>query len=164
MKRIIGIILLIMAFTLTLSGCSKNNNTADALDAAPWYTSSRIVGFYFYYPSGSLSDSDYLITKEGHNYIVTVNSMVKNPETTEISEQELEELNDILFDYGVYKWDGFSKTLPITLLTSANNRFTIRVIYENYATISAQGDHVFPEGYSDAENAILDFFRDIFAD
>lgn len=122
----------------------------------------KIVGFYFYYPSGSMPDNYYEIVKQEDGFMLTgVGDHRYGSFEVGIDEDALDALHRIIAKHSISAWHGFDQTAPSTMLTSANNRFSISIVYDNQTEISASGDHAFPDGYEAAEKALLQFFDEL---
>lgn len=118
-----------------------------------------IVSFLFYYPSETMPDNYYEISKDGNAFRLTGNDAVHGVINMALDEEALSDLQDIVAAHRIAQWNGFDETAPENRVTSANNRFVLFIAYDDFSTIFAQGDHVFPEGYRDAEREFLMFFN-----
>ena len=126
-------------------------------------TSDKIVKFYYYYPSGNMPDNDFRIIKEDGGFVLEENTyewfggtdVSLNSKKYPIDEDALRELQGIVVEHDIVSWDGFDKQAEE--ITTLNTRFRIEITYDDGTVIAAQGDHAFPEGYKEAERALLAF-------
>ena len=150
-------------------GIGIGNNEPQSGNTQTALTSDNIIGFYFYYPSGNMPDSSYEIAKEEGGFVLKQNTfewygstdVVMYSDEYEIDENALRDLHEIILFYNIASWNGFDKKAEDRDMTSANMRFVLEIVYDDQTRILAQGDHVFPDGYKEAEKALLDFFEHI---
>ena len=121
-----------------------------------------IASFYFYYPSGDYPDNDFYIERAGAGAILTKDKIWNDEgnlgfDSWNVDGKALQDLQDIVVEYNILSWDGFDKFN--TKGSSANERFFLKIVYEDGRVVRAQGDHVFPDGYKAAEAALLAFFE-----
>ena len=96
-----------------------------------------------------MNDGRYVLQKEG-DYDVDM----------EMGEDTILGLQDLIIEHDIGSWNGFEKRAEDRYLTTSNNTFGIEITYDDKTVISAHGDHAFPEGYMEAETALIEFFRD----
>lgn len=129
-------ILLVIGIVFLLTGCKKQNDYSDDIKSFKY-------GYGSYFP-GYIT---YEIVKKDDKYELTIDK-INSPDTEKttktIDKKYVDEINKIINEYKVYKWDGFNK--------SDNNvmdgtGFSFDVTYENDKTISAQGYMKFPKDY-----------------
>lgn len=123
----------------------------------------KIVGFYFYFPSGSMPDNYYEIERSRNDGFVlkATNHLYYGCFTVGIDEDALAGLQAIIAEHNIEAWHGFDNVAPGAMITTANRRFALSILYDDQTAISACGDHAFPEGYDEAEEALLQFFDNL---
>lgn len=140
---------------LLITGCTGNNPTSHG--NAPVLAGDRIIGFNFYYPGGSFSCPEYEIVKTEEGFVLKGRTLRRDFEMV-IDEDVLRDLHDIIIEYNILSWNGFDQRAPDREMTTANGMFGLYIVYDDQTVISARGDHAYPDGYKEAEEALVDFF------
>ena len=125
---------------------------------------SNIKYFNFGYSTGYMMNANvsYNIELKDDKYIISIKPDGKSEEETlkkEISTKKIKELEKILKEYEVGKWNGFDKVDKNVL---DGNSFSLRVKFANDDTIDASGYMKYPENYSIVRNELDKFFMDIY--
>ena len=123
--------------------------------------SANVIGFNFLCPAG---DHSYTYTiKESENGFVLE---CKGPTYFEVNEMVVDQsvlagLHEIIIEHNIKSWNGFNERAPDDKYTTANGMFLLDIVFDDGTMVMAQGDHAYPEGYNDAEAAILKYFDDL---
>jgi len=160
MKQILLTFILIL---VVCTGCTEQNMPASQNEPTTpretiELTSDDIDYFYFHYRSGSMSDMDYEITKDEEIFTLNATGGHYDSQSIIIDKEILTDLQELIMIYHIPEWNGFDETASDERLTTANNKFRIEIIYDDQTVVSVEGDHSFPDGYEEAEAALLDFF------
>ena len=120
--------------------------------------SKSISEFQFTCPAGEFEYS-YEISKIGSDYILDGQSPVNGGfDGLIIDAEAIGDMQQIIEEYNLYSWDGFDKTAPKHMYKTVNGYFHLIVLFDDDTSIVAHGDQAYPDGYKDAETALLKYF------
>ena len=119
-------------------------------------TGDKIVGFFFCRTGEVVTDNNYEISRDEKGFLLKSDMLYNSG--IEIDENALSALQDIIVKHNIISWNGFDETVPDNMKSTANGLFAIFIAYDDNSTISARGDQAFPDGYKEAEEALVKFF------
>lgn len=139
----------LLTVLLTTAACSK-----------PCLTDAPMTGFSFSH-SGMHTGLIYTLTaaRVEDGWMANLSLLAGAREyVLEMTEKEAEGLAEIVRKHELNRWNGFDKA-DRRVLDGCS--FELRIRYEDEQTVSASGSGVFPRGYTEAYEDILDFFGEL---
>lgn len=145
-------------YTFILGGCFNKKNTninKINIENTIYFTFSYSVGNYMYasyiYTLEKKENDKYLFTYQGNE--------MSNKLKKEVSKDKVLELEKILEENDIYKWNGFNKSDNNVL---DGHDFNLYYKKDNKETISASGYMMYPDGYKNFKNIIDTFYSELF--
>lgn len=133
----------------------KNNTKKIDIENTNYFTFSYSVGNYMYasyiYTLEKKENDKYLFTYQGNE--------MSNKLKKEVSKDKVLELEKILEENDIYKWNGFNKSDNNVL---DGHDFNLYYKKDNKETISASGYMMYPDGYKNFKNIIDTFYSELF--
>jgi len=129
--------------------------------------SDGMIAFTFFHRGGSAAEHYYHIFREGDVIYLQLERPLDDdtdPVLIPIDEDVLSGLQEVIDKHQMHRWHGFVETNPNALPSTEKDQFTLSIIYDNPApngticVISAYGDNAFPDGFEEAEEALVEFF------
>lgn len=148
----------IIMYYFILGGCFKKNKENELnkinIENTKCFTFSYSVGNYmnaaYIYTLEKIENDKYIVTYQGDG--------MSNKLEKEISEDKVLELENILKENEIYKWNGFDKSDNNVL-----DGHDFSLYYKNNnQTISASGYMMYPDGYKNFKTIIDTFYSELF--
>lgn len=160
MKKAVVAFALAVAAALALVGCSDSPEPDDGSEAVPDKV-LEVSSFSFRY-SGMTADDygNYALFREGDAVRLTADFIVRDPVDVIVDDSALEEISVIATSHRLHAWNGFDKTDGRAL---DGRSFSLSATLADGSTIEARGSNSFPDGFREAEAAILAFFEELIA-
>ena len=111
----------------------------------------KIKSFFFTY-GGYMRPCTYNLRREDSGAILM--SLNDGPETA-ADPSMAEKLENLVAEYNINAWNGFSKSRRGVL---DGEDFNLEIVYENGFAVTAHGSNSFPEHYSDFQAAVRELF------
>lgn len=111
-----------------------------------------IQSFNFGYGSWNTIYSTYEIIKNEDYILMKFSDSLGNENNYDISNETLQQIEQLILKRKVYTWDGFDKEDKYII---DGNSFTLKIEYENGENISASGYMKFPRNYNSVEEEIV---------
>lgn len=115
---------------------------------------------YFYYEYSHKAITSYKLKSEGEKVFLYF-KMIYGDLTEikcEVDPSVMSQLQDIVDEHNIYKWNGFDKHDEDIMDGSS---FKLEITYENGDDIEAYGYEKFPKGYDDAHTELVEFLEDL---
>ena len=154
MKKVIYIGGIIMCIFL-LTGCFKKEVRVENLKSLHYSYSTG------WHANASIS---YDVESNDGKYYVKVKDDGMDPEDArkyEVEKYKINQLESLLNEIEIYKWDGFNKSDKDVL---DGNSFSFSVNFGDHKSISAHGYMMYPKGYREKTDAIELWFYKIDVD
>ena len=113
-----------------------------------WYSTGTMIDSYVYYDL-KIKDDKYIAEIKPNNV------PEENKITTEIKEEDIKKITELLKKYHVNKWNGFHKTDQNVL---DGNSFSLNIYFKNGTSISASGYMIYPDNYREVCNELDNIF------
>ncbi|MBO4836527.1 MAG: protease inhibitor I42 family protein [Clostridia bacterium] len=133
--------------TVTITGRSPILENVNYVYTAAADTSLQIkltpvkaLSYLFLYRCGEIAYDSYLITRDEDRYFVSVNDGKKKP----FDRSAAEALAEIINEYALAEWDGFSKSQPGI---PDGESFWLEIRLTDGISVRADGDNAFPKDY-----------------
>ncbi len=135
--------LFILLTLLLCVGCAKKNN-------------SDIIKFEFSLSAGLGGGCEYTIEAKNEKTIYSKKCYgIEHDEfEKEIDNKHLKEINKIINEKKIYKWDGFDRSDKGVMDGSG---FSLSVLYSDGKSISAHGYMKYPSNYKAGKQALLNY-------
>ena len=140
MKKLVAFLTLFFCF-----GCSKEINSD--ITSFNFGCDFGLGGYYHY--QIRVEDDKVIFTKEA------IGMTTENIEK-EITKKDLEEIQKIINEQEIYKWNGFDKTDKNVLDGSG---FNLSVNYSNGENIEAHGYMRYPKNFKEASDVLLEYLK-----
>ncbi len=140
MKKLVAFFTLLFCF-----GCSKEINSD--ITSFNFGRDFGLGGYYHY--QIRVEDDKVIFTKEA------IGMTTENIEK-EITKKDLKEIQKIINEQEIYKWNGFDKTDENVLDGSG---FTLSVNYSNGENIEAHGYMRYPKNFKEASDVLLEYLE-----